>query len=298
MIDLPAYLDRRRREIDDFLADWLRARRDADFPRVWEAMEYALLAGGKRIRPILALAAAEAVGGDARTAMPFACAIEMIHAYSLVHDDLPCMDDDDLRRGRPANHKVFGEGMAVLAGDGLLALAFELLADVSTWQDVYHHEALAAIREIARAAGPSGMVGGQSLDLLAERAPIDEGRLRLLHAGKTGALIRAAVFAGARLSGADDREMEDLLAYAERIGLAFQVRDDLLDLSGDAATLGKAAGKDAAKGKATFPAVLGRAAAEELLARLTREAVAALDPFSASADPLRALATYVARRAA
>ena len=294
MIDLPAYLDRRRREIDDFLADWLRARRDADFPRLWEAMEYALLAGGKRVRPVLALAAAEAVGGDPATVLPFACALEMIHAYSLVHDDLPCMDDDDLRRGRPAAHKAFGEGMAVLAGDALLALAFELLADVAAWRDVYHHEAVAAIHQIARAAGPSGMAGGQSLDLLAGRGPLDAERLRLLAAGKTGALIQAAVFAGARISGADDRETDDLRAYGERIGLAYQVRDDLLDLAADAGS----PGTGGPKGRATFPAVLGKQAAEDLLVSLTDEAVAALDRFSASADPLRALARYVARRTA
>jgi geranylgeranyl diphosphate synthase type II len=298
VIDLPAYLERRRREVDDYLAAWVNARRDPQAPRLWEAIEYSLLAEGKRVRPVLALAAAEAVGGTPEPVLPFACAIEMIHAMSLIHDDLPCMDDDDLRRGRPSCHKVFGEGIAVLAGDALFALAFELLADVGAWREIYHHDAVEVIHAIARAIGPSGMAGGQSLDLLSEGRDVDEPTLRLLQAGKTGALIRASVFAGARLAGADDRETGDLLAYADRIGLAFQIRDDLLDLTGDVRTLGKAAGKDVRRGKATFPAVLGRTAAEGLLERLTGEAVAALDRFSRSADPLRAIAGYLANRTA
>jgi geranylgeranyl diphosphate synthase type II len=298
VIDALDYMDRRRREVDDYLAAWVAARRDADFARLWEAVEYSLLAHGKRVRPILAMAAAEAVGGEPEAALPFGCAIEMVHAMSLIHDDLPCMDDDDLRRGRPTSHKVFGEGIAVVAGDALLAAAFELAADVGAWREVYHHEAVAAIHAIARAAGASGMAGGQSLDLLLEGREIDEATLRVLHAGKTGALIRAAVFAGARIAGADDREMEALTTYADRVGLAFQVRDDLLDLTGDPRTLGKATGKDARRGKATFPAVIGREAADKLLDRLTAEAVAALDRFSRSADPLRAIAESLARRTA
>ena len=296
MLDLGDYLARHRRMIDDYLQDRLRLRRDEDFSSLWDAIEYSLLPGGKRIRPILALAAAEAVGGDEPTVLPFACAIEMIHAYSLIHDDLPCMDDDDLRRGKPSCHKEFGEAEAVLAGDALFTLAFELMTDVSVWEDIYHHEALEVIQRIARAAGPSGMAGGQSLDLLAENREVDEALLRLIHRNKTGALIRASVFTGARLSGADAGELEDLLAYAERIGLAFQIRDDLLDETGDAASLGKETGADRARGKATFPAVIGLGESERLLERISDEAVECLRRFSASADPLRALAQHLARR--
>lgn len=296
MIDLERYLEKRRREIDDYLVDRLRLLQDREHKPLWDAVEYGLMSGGKRIRPVLTIAAAESVGGDSVTVMPFACAIEMIHCFSLIHDDLPAMDDDELRRNKPTVHKVHGEAMAVLAGDALFSLAFQLMSDISVWVDIYHHEAVDVIQNIARICGPSGMAGGQALDILSENRQVTEPELRLIHQGKTAALISASIYTGARLSGATGKELEVLSGYAEDVGLAFQIRDDLLNVSGSETETGKPIGTDAKRGKATFPMVVGLEESQRLLSEISDRAVESLAGFSGSADPLRAIAQYLARR--
>lgn len=262
--------------------------------RLLEAMRYSLLAGGKRLRPILALAACEAVGGEAADAMGLACALEMIHTYSLIHDDLPCMDDDDLRRGRPTNHKVYGEAMATLAGDGLLTDAFKVLARSSN--RVPAAVVLDVVAELSEAAGSAGMVIGQAIDILSEGKATDLATLEHLHARKTGALFLASVRGGGLLGGGDTNQLAALTEYGRALGLAFQVIDDILDVEASAEQLGKRTHKDDAHGKATYPALMGveksRAFAHELKGR----AIGALDSFDARAEPLRQLAAFVVER--
>jgi geranylgeranyl diphosphate synthase type II len=252
-----------------------------------EAMAYSLMAGGKRLRPALCLGAAELVSGDDAPALPAACALEMIHTYSLIHDDLPSMDDDDLRRGKPTSHKVYGEAIAILAGDALLTLAFETAAE-SGRPDV--------VAEIARAAGAEGMVGGQVIDLESEEKRLAVTQLRRLHACKTGALIRASVRCGAMLGGADAAQFEALTRFGEHIGLAFQIADDILDVVGTAETLGKAVGADAAHGKSTYPSVVGLERARGLADETVAAAVGALEGFGPEADVFRALAHFIVER--
>jgi geranylgeranyl pyrophosphate synthase len=264
--DLSAYLDARRGEIDAALERILGSTAGAGCPpSVMESMRYSVMAGGKRFRPILTLASAESVAAASAAdeaaareqALPAACAIELIHTYSLVHDDLPAMDNDTLRRGRPTSHVVFGEGMAILAGDGLLTLAFEVMAEAPG--DRFTDRRLRAIGVIARAAGATGMVGGQAVDLAAvgQAHRIDGAALRAMHARKTGALITAAAVSGAIMAGASDALVGSIRKYAIELGLAFQIVDDILDVEGEAAALGKTAGKDAAAGKPTYPALFG-----------------------------------------
>jgi geranylgeranyl diphosphate synthase type II len=296
VIDLDAYLAPRRQRVEAALA--------ALFPttpqhphRLVEAIRYSLLGGGKRVRPVLALAACEAVGGDTGAALPFACALEMIHSYSLVHDDLPSMDDDALRRGRPTLHIAFDEGLAVLAGDALLTEAFaELLRAAERAVDPAR--ALQAAREIAEAAGLHGMVGGQAADLAAEGGNADLPLVEFIHVRKTGALLLAAVRAGGLVGGADQAQLRALTRYGECLGLAFQIADDILDVEAPTARTGKSVGRDDQRRKATFPAVLGMAAAKERARALRDQAIAALDAFSPAADPLRALVGFVVGRAA
>jgi geranylgeranyl diphosphate synthase type II len=269
-----AYVQARRAEVDAALDTILPAPPQCP-PAVADAMRYSLTAGGKRLRPILCLASAEAVGGATAGVLPAACALELIHTYSLVHDDLPAMDDDSMRRGRPTLHVVAGEGMAILAGDGLLTEAFHLLAGV----EGDPHRVLRAIGLIAAAAGPAGMVGGQAIDLACVTpdpqgriaAPLDGEGLAAMHARKTGALIRASAGAGAILGGGSDAQFDAIDAAATEFGLAFQIVDDILDVEGDAAHLGKSTGKDAAAGKPTYPALYGiarsRAMADDCIAR-------------------------------
>jgi geranylgeranyl diphosphate synthase type II len=261
--------------------------------RLRRAMAHSLFAKAKRLRPGLALAAGESVGGKVRQLLPYACALELVHTYSLVHDDLPAMDDDDWRRGRPASHIAFDEATAILVGDALLTLAFETLARAAL-----HNGASwpAATLELARAAGPAGMVGGQALDLAATARRLPAARLTELHQLKTGALIRAAIRGGALLGGASRLQLRALTAYAERIGLAFQIADDLLDISGGA-ELGKTSGKDQRSRKATYPRLLGQRRSRELMLRLTQEALSALRPLGPRAETLRHLARYVVARA-
>jgi len=270
------------------------AESDSPAARLFDAMRYSLLAGGKRLRPILTLAACEAVGGRIEAAMGFACAIEMIHTYSMIHDDLPCMDNDDLRRGRPTSHKVYGEAIATLAGDGLLTDAFAIAARVSSGADA--PVVLRALAELAEAAGSSGMVGGQVIDILNEGKPADLEQLKCLHSRKTGALFVAAVRSGARLGGANQLQLDSLTEYARALGLAFQVVDDLLDVESSTEQMGKRTHKDQAHGKATYPAILGVERSRELARRLERQALEALVAFDQRAEPLRDLANFAVER--
>ena len=260
-MDFHHYLEARRAEIEAALGAALPVP-PACPAAVATAMRYSVTAGGKRLRPVLCLASAEAVGGDRAQAMPAACAIEFIHTYSLIHDDLPAMDNDTMRRGRPTLHVVAGEGLAILAGDGLLTEAFALLArEPATADPAIAARKLRVIGVVAAAAGAAGMVGGQAIDLGASRPDpadaLDADGLRAMHARKTGALIRAAASAGAIMGGADDRAVAGVDAAAAELGLAFQIIDDVLDVEGAAATLGKTPGKDAAAGKPTYPALYG-----------------------------------------
>ncbi len=258
-----------------------------------EAMRYSLFAGGKRLRPVLTLASAEAVGGDAGAALNTACAIECIHTYSLIHDDLPALDNDDLRRGRATCHREYGEAMAILAGDALLTSAFEIIAE----SPVADSGALVkVVGEVAAGAGHGGMIGGQVLDIESEGVDITLPELEYIHTHKTGRLILASVRCGAILGGASEAELASLTEYGEASGLAFQILDDILDVEGSPEEMGKAVGGDAEKGKATYPSLLGlaesRARAEELVA----SAIKALESFTERADPLRQIASYIISR--
>lgn len=239
---------------------------------LWEAMKYSLLAGGKRLRPILVLSSAEAVGGNEEEALPFACAVEMIHTYSLIHDDLPAMDDDDVRRGRPTNHKVFGEAIAILAGDALLTRAFGLMAQGAAQSNLNPERVLALIAEGSARSGAEGMVGGQVKDLQAENRSVSLEELRDIHRCKTGDLITYSVRLGAGVGGATKTQLEALTGFAERLGLAFQIQDDVLDVVGDQEALGKPVGSDQSKNKSTYPALLGLEESREWVRRLVAEA--------------------------
>jgi geranylgeranyl diphosphate synthase type II len=261
-----------------------------------QAMRYSVFAGGKRLRPTLVLAACEAVGGAPERVLHAACALEMIHTYSLIHDDLPTMDDDDFRRGRPTNHKVYGEANAILAGDALLTEAFRLLADPAANRDRDLAVVLRVIETVARCAGSQGMVGGQVVDMEAEGKPIDYATLQYIHTRKTGALFLASIQAGAWLGGGSDDQLAALTRYGETAGLAFQIADDILDIIGDQAVLGKDVGSDQARGKATYPALLGLSEARRRAEELRDLALTALEPLGTRAEPLRALARYIVDR--
>jgi geranylgeranyl diphosphate synthase type II len=258
-----------------------------------KAMRYSLFAGGKRLRPILALAAAEACGGAIATALPHACAIECIHTYSLIHDDLPCMDDDDLRRGRPTNHKVFGEGVAVLAGDALLTVAFEILSHAATTR---RYDMTILIRELATAAGSRWLIAGQVLDLEGEGKPTSPSDLKFIHRSKTAALLTASIRLGAMSANASAAKLRALTDFGQSLGLAFQVIDDILDVTQTSEKLGKSAGKDAAAQKATYPAVFGLDRSRAEAKRLTQAAREAVKPFGKNSTPLLALADYLLSR--
>jgi geranylgeranyl diphosphate synthase type II len=259
-------------------------------------MRYSVFAGGKRIRPVLMIAACEAVGGDAERVLPAACAMEMIHTYSLIHDDLPAMDDDDFRRGRPTNHRIFGEAAAILAGDALLTEAFILLSDAQINARVPAEIRCRVLHTIARCAGSQGMVGGQVVDMESEGKAIDLPTLQYIHTRKTGALILAAIQAGALLGGADEASLAALTRYGEAAGLAFQIADDILDVVGDQAVIGKDVGSDQERGKATYVALLGLEEARVRASELRDLGVAALAPLGAPAEPLRRIAYYIVDR--
>jgi geranylgeranyl diphosphate synthase type II len=260
-------------------------------------MRYSVFAGGKRLRPVLVIAGAEAVGGRMDDVMPTACALEMIHTYSLIHDDLPAMDNDDFRRGRPTSHKVFGEAMAILAGDGLLTLAFRLIAE--NWRPAMDARVLRDVLvDVSDAAGTDGMVGGQVADLEAEGRRVSPDMLEYIHLHKTAALIRTSIRVGARLSGARDEQLRALTVAGGDLGLAFQIVDDILDVTGTTEQLGKTAGKDQAQQKATYPAIHGIEASQAQAGRLVGEALHALAPLGPPAEPLRALARFILERKA
>ncbi|MGA8572044.1 MAG: polyprenyl synthetase family protein [Desulfobaccales bacterium] len=291
-MNLKEYLEERRTLVNRALEACLPAVRGPAF-RVVEAMHYSLFAGGKRLRPILCLAAAEAVGGGFDAALPLACALEMIHTYSLIHDDLPAMDDDDLRRGQPTCHKQFDEASAILAGDGLLTEAFYTVAAAAPRFQGREAVLLEIQQLLSEAAGYRGMVGGQMLDLMAEGRRITLQELEFVHRLKTGALITAATRAGALAGGGSRPQVAALTAYGERFGLAFQITDDLLDVEGDAAEMGKAPGMDEKRQKATYPALLGLEPSRQWAGRLVQEALAELEPLDERVAPLQELARYL-----
>ncbi|MEG6611863.1 farnesyl diphosphate synthase [Pseudoclostridium thermosuccinogenes] len=264
--------------------------------KIREAMRYSLMAGGKRLRPVLSLAVCEALDGDRDQVLPFACALEMIHTYSLIHDDLPAMDDDDYRRGRLTNHKVFGEAMAILAGDGLLNYAFEVMLDHVRKDSSNISAKLEAMHIIARSSGIDGMIGGQVVDLESEGKLIQPELLELMHRKKTGALIKASVLAAAALCNAGTEERASLERYADNLGMAFQIRDDILDVEGDPAEMGKNTGSDQVKNKATFVTLYGLEESKRMLKEMTREAVNPIEMFGEKGTFLRQLAEYLITR--
>ncbi len=284
-----------RRRVDEALGRFVpeaQPGRDCP-PRLAEAMRYSLLGGGKRLRPVLCLLAAEACGGDWDAALPSACALEMVHTYSLIHDDLPSMDDDDLRRGRPTCHKAFDEATAILAGDGLLTLAFETIVRHTRPPEA----AAGCVRALAEGAGPSGMVAGQMADLEAEgRDDPTVEALEAIHVRKTGALLRASLRMGGIVAGADGAILQALTSYGHAVGLAFQIVDDLLDVTGDEAKMGKRVNKDSGLGKWTYPGLLGVDGSRRRARGLAEEAVAALEPFGDRGTTLRALAMDLLER--
>lgn len=263
---------------------------------IHQAIRYSVLSGGKRLRPALVMGAAEAVGGKAENVITAACGIELIHCYSLIHDDLPAMDNDDLRRGRPTNHKVFGEAIAILAGDALLTLGFELLAMAGMSDSVSPKDCLRVIAEVAAAAGTEGMVGGQVIDITSQETGGSPELVRQIHQKKTAALFVASVSAGAILSGASEEQLAALTMYGKKFGLAFQVTDDILDVVGDTSKMGKTVGVDAKKRKLTYPGIFGLSAALEHAHKAVEDAVAALEGFDSSADFLRGAAQFILTR--
>ena len=298
-VALRDYIQKGQIEVDHALDAYLPKKNgssDADI--LSEAMRYSLFAGGKRLRPTLCLAAAETIGGAStrHITLPFACALELIHTYSLVHDDLPAMDNDDLRRGKPTNHKVYGDGTAILVGDALLTAAFTWMAQIGK-ESSSPARALEAIFELGSAAGLHGMVLGQTLDLQIQgREGMDAPLLEAIHRYKTGALITASVRIGGILGGATDAQLQSLTQYGENIGLAFQITDDLLDVVGETSELGKSVGQDQANNKWTYPRFVGIQKAKELAYQLAVAASEALDPFGVAADPLRWMAAYTINR--
>jgi geranylgeranyl diphosphate synthase type II len=291
-VELKRYLIARQKEVDRALERFL-PKASTKPSTIHKAMRYSLFAGGKRLRPILCLAAAGACGGPTKRALPLACALECIHTYSLIHDDLPSMDNDDFRRGRPTCHKVFGDGIAVLAGDALLTIAFEIATQVET-RPRYNMRTI--LREIAVAAGSRKLIAGQVADLEAEGKPIDRTQLRYIHENKTAALLTTSVRLGAMSANAQPKQLQAISDFGYALGLAFQVIDDILDVTQTSEKLGKSAGKDAAAQKATYPSVLGLEKSRVEASRLTRQAHAALESLGERAALLHALANYLLER--
>jgi len=279
-------------KVDQALDRWLPDEKTKP-KTLHAAMRYSVFAGGKRLRPVLCLAAAEACGGRIAAAMPSACAIECIHTYSLVHDDLPCMDDDDLRRGRPTTHKVFGEGLAVLTGDALLTMAFEILARTKATS---RHDMADFLRALSSAAGSFHLIGGQVADVEAEKQKVSPEALEFIHLGKTAAMISVSLRLGAMTANATEAECRSLGKFGTHLGLAFQIVDDILDITQTSEQLGKSAGKDVAAGKATYPAVFGLEKSRKEAARHTSLALQALKPLGERATFLRGLADYLLSR--
>lgn len=285
----------RAKVIDRELEKYLPGQEEEP-PMIHRAMRYSIFAGGKRLRPILVMAAAAAVGGSTEKVMPTACALEMIHTYSLIHDDLPVMDNDDYRRGRLTSHKVFGEAVAVLAGDALLTGAFELIACNGDIEGIPPRAVNKVILEVAKASGSKGMIGGQVVDMENENKTVDADTLKYIHGHKTAALFRAAIRAGAILSGADDKQLVALTNYANHMGLAYQITDDILDVEGSQEILGKPIGSDEKRGKSTYPSLFGMQESKKLANEAVKMAISELNIFGAEADILRDIADYLLLR--
>lgn len=294
-MDFKEYLNHKIQLIDKSLEEYL-PKKDSYQRNIYQAMRYSLFAGGKRLRPVICLASCELVGGDTIEALPMACALEMIHTYSLIHDDLPAMDNDDYRRGKLTNHKVFGEAMAVLAGDALLNKAFEIAVDESLKKNINPVKIVNALSIIANASGTEGMIGGQVVDLEAENKKINEGHLSYMHLHKTGALIIASAKAGAVIGGASQEKLHALAVYSKNIGLAFQIKDDILDIEGDSDKLGKPIGSDVNNNKSTFVSLLGLEKSRKKVRELTDEAMNSLNVFGDQSWFLKELALYLVNR--
>ncbi len=292
--DLKGYVEAKRKLIDEALEKYLPPFHGLE-GRVVESARYSLFAGGKRLRPILCIASHEALGGNSPALMPIACALEMIHTYSLIHDDLPAMDNDDFRRGKPTNHKVFGEAVAILAGDLLLTYAFELM---SSENSACHNPGtiLKIINLIATASGFKGMIGGQMIDLACEGKEVDLATVEYMHTRKTGALVSASIKAGALLAEADSEAIDRLSVYGNHLGIAFQIVDDILDVTGEMEKMGKTPGSDLKKGKRTYPFLIGVEESRLIAKNHIERALSALEGFGPSAEPLRAIALYVLNR--
>jgi geranylgeranyl diphosphate synthase type II len=290
--DLDSYLQTNKLLVEEALDRSLPMGRPE---KIYEAMRYSLLAGGKRLRPILCLTACDLMGGTREMALPTACALEMLHTMSLIHDDLPAMDNDDYRRGKPTNHKVYGEDIAILAGDGLLAYAFEYVATET--RNVPPDRLIVVLARLGRTVGAEGLVGGQVLDLESEgKTDITVETLNFIHSQKTGALLETSVVSGALLAGADKADIQRLSRYAQNIGLAFQIVDDILDITATQEQLGKTAGKDLRAQKATYPAIWGLAESEKQAQQLIESAIAELVSYGEKAEPLRAIANFIVTR--
>ena len=294
MFDLNAYFAEKIERINAALESILKTSERPD--RLLEAMTYSLMAGGKRFRSVLCVAAAEAVGGDLEDVLPAACALEMVHTYSLIHDDLPAMDDDDLRRGQATCHKAFDEATAILAGDALLTLAFQTLSSIAAGSDQQAVKWLRVIQLISHAAGYCGMIQGQMLDIASEGSQLTLNELKSLHRLKTGALIEVSSRCGAELADANSRQIQLLESYAQYIGLAFQVTDDILNVEGDPAIMGKAVGTDKLRQKSTYPSLLGLEESKTFATKLIDNALQALGSFDQKAEPLRSIARYIIDR--
>lgn len=294
MFDLISYLKSKQNVVNKAIDDMLKTHPHPT--RILEAMHYSMTAGGKRIRPILCMAAAEAVGGTASATLEIACAIEMIHTYSLIHDDLPAMDNDTLRRGKPTSHIRFDEATAILAGDALLTLAFQILSTPTFLNKSRSIDYLRIIQTLAKAAGYQGMIAGQMDDILYEGKAIDLAKLKKIHSLKTGVLVQASMLAGAVAGAGTEEEIKTLGRYGRFVGLAFQVTDDILNVKGDPDRMGKAVGTDAERHKNTYPALMGMQASEKYAATLVQEALQSIILFDSKADPLRAIAGYVIER--
>ena len=295
-INLQAYLEGKKQQVDKFM-DTVLPPENVYPQNLHQAMRYSLFAGGKRLRPILVIASFEAVGGKKSACLlPVASAMELIHTYSLIHDDLPAMDNDDFRRGKPTNHKVFGEAMAILAGDALLTLAFGLITPTKLSRKKMSDQLIRIVREIAWGAGFDGMIGGQAADILSEGQEVDQSILEYIHRYKTAALIRTSVKVGAILAGATPSQLAALARYGEDIGLAFQIVDDVLDIEGSQEELGKNVKSDHSKGKKTYPDFFGLSESKRKAKILVEQAIESLSRFNRKADPLRAIAHYIIER--
>jgi len=295
-LDIKKYLTTRREWCNRYITEYMENRCDDSFAKLRDAMSYSLFAGGKRVRPILVMAACEAAGGDEKHTIPFGVALEMVHTFSLIHDDLPSMDDDDYRRGKLTNHKVYGEAHAILAGDALLAEAFRVLSRPDLYPPVTAETGLAVMREVAEATGICGMVGGQSLDLLSENKAIEPDNLYLMHLCKTARFIECATVTGAILAQADEGTIESMRRYGEDIGMAFQIVDDCLNAAGDEKIMGKATGSDAERGKATYPALYGLEESRKKAHEHVTKAIDALESFGPRGETLRQIALYIIKR--